>query len=78
MTDLDEHMRRLHERKQITLRRHELFTLALLADQETTRYLRKSQRKNASHYTAAADLKHAGEYRRLSSEIRSQAEWKDS
>lgn len=73
MTDLDKALARLHAKTPITLRRHELLTLATLADREADRYLARSRRKNTSAYTSADNSRIARDYQRLASEIRTQA-----
>ncbi len=72
MSDLHDAMRQLHERRSITLRRHELHTLANLADAEAERYIKRAARKNAAPYTQSANIKTAGSYRRIAQEIRTQ------
>ncbi len=72
MSDLDDAMRQLHERRSITLRRHELHTLANLADAEAERYIKRANRKNSAAYTVSANIKTAGSYRRIAQEIRTQ------
>lgn len=74
MSDLDKALARVHAKTSITLRRHELLTLATLADAESDRYLKRARRKNAAPYTTSANIKTAGSYQRLAHEIRAQAE----
>lgn len=74
MSDLDKTIKRLHAKTSITLRRHELLTLASLAQAEADRYLKRARRKNAAPYTTSANIKTAGSFQRLAHEIRTQAE----
>lgn len=72
MTDLDNELRKIHEKRQITLRRHELLSLARLSDEESDRYAKRAQSKRANAYTRTSNLQSAGSYKRIAAEIRSQ------
>jgi hypothetical protein len=72
VTDFDKALQHLHEKIPLTLRRHELQTLAILADAEADRYQKRAARKNAAPYTVSANIKTAGSYRRIAQEIRNQ------
>ena len=72
MTDLDNELRKIHEKRQVTLRRHELLTLARLADEESQRFAKRAQSKRANAYTRTSNVQSAGSYKRIADEIRRQ------
>lgn len=69
---LDDAIRKIHEKRSVQLRRHELLTLARLADEESDRFIRKSVSKRRNAYTRTSDLQSAASYKRIATEIRRQ------
>lgn len=69
---LDDAIRKIHEKRSVQLRRHELLTLARLADEESTRFAKRAQSKRANPYSRVSNLQSAGSYKRIADEIRRQ------